>query len=389
VVKIRKPKHKDIGREIVLDAERCILCSRCIRFCEEIPKTGELTMAWRGDHEQLDIAEGHRIDNPYSINVVDICPVGALTSKDFRFQIRAWELRETDTTCPGCATGCSVELHTKHEHAHRLVPKFDPDVNGHWMCDAGRYTYKELDAEDRVKHAVVDGQPMPLLQALQVTARRLQDKKTAVVFSSTATNEANRALAALAELLDAEHFVLGRPPGIGDDILIDSDKNPNTRGAVAAAGEVTKHEAELALELAGRAYEAVFFLDDEGELSDVSLAGLKHITSVCLADRETPLSKACAVVLPAASWAEILGTYVNRQGRLRVVKPAWRPEGERRHRADVIRDLVRLLGGKDLGSARDLTRAIAAEYEHSELMAMLEDMAPARPKLLRFANSRG
>lgn len=389
VEKIRKPKAKDIGREIVLDAERCILCSRCIRFCDELPETGELTMTWRGDREILDISDGHRLDNPYSINVVDICPVGALTSKDFRFAIRAWELRATDTTCPGCATGCAVELHSKHEQAYRLVPREDLDVNGHWMCDEGRYTYKETDPEQRVHHAEIDGSLLALPQALHVTARRLQGKKCAVVFSSTATNEANAALGALADLLEAERFVLGRPPGKADELLRDSDKNPNTRGAHQAAGDITKHEGELALELAGRAYEAVIFLDDEGEVSPLVLQGLGNLTSVVLADRRTKLSDACRIVLPAASWAEILGTYTNRQGRLRMVQPAWTPQGDRRHRADLLRDLVLALGGEDVPSARDRTKALAEEHNHPILLARLADDVPARPRLLRFANSRG
>jgi NADH-quinone oxidoreductase subunit G len=389
VEKIRKPKHLDIGREIVLDAERCILCSRCVRFCEEIPGTAELTMLERGDRETLGIADGHRIDNQYSVNVVDICPVGALTAKDFRFAIRAWELRATETTCPGCATGCAVELHAKHEQAYRMVPRQDDDVNGHWMCDEGRYTYKELDPANRVHHAVIDGQSIALPQALQITARRLQGKKAAVVFSSTATNEANLALAELALVLQAECFVLGRPAGEGDDILRDADKNPNTRGAHAAAGDVGKHAAELALELAGRAFEAVVFLDDEGEVSEVVLSSIGQLTSVCLADRATPLAEACRIVLPAASWAEALGTYTNRQGRLRAVRPAWRPEGERMHRADLVRQLILALGGKDIGSARDRTKALAQEHGHAQLLEELRDQEPQRPRLLRFGNSRG
>jgi NADH-quinone oxidoreductase subunit G len=389
VEKIRKPKAVDIGREIILDAERCILCTRCVRFCEEIPGTAELVMTQRGDRETLDIAEGHRLDNKYSLNVVDICPVGALTAKDFRFAIRAWELRATDTTCPGCATGCAVELHAKHEQAYRLVPRHDEDVNGHWMCDEGRYTYKELDPRHRVYHAVIDGQAIALPQALAITARRLQGKKAAVVFSGCATNEANLAAAELATLLQAERFVLGRPPGEHDEILIDADKNPNTRGAHAAAGAISKHEAELALELAGRAYEAVVFVDDEGGLSDVVLSSLSQLTSVCLADRHSPLAQACRIVLPAASWAEVLGTYTNRQGRLRAVRPAWRPEGERMHRAELVRQLVLALGGRDIGSARDRTRALAAEHQHAELLDLLAEDEPKRPRLLRFGNSRG
>lgn len=389
VAKIRKAKHKDIGREIVLDQERCILCSRCVRFCEEIPKTAELTMVSRGEHEMLDIHDDHPIDNRYSLNVVDICPVGALTSKDFRFAIRAWELSSTPTTCPGCATGCAVELHTKHESAYRLVPRNDPEVNGHWMCDEGRYTYKELAVEDRVEYATVDGQELPLPDAVAITAERLRGKKVAVVFSSTATNEANLALAELADLLEGERFVLGRPPGEDDDILRDSDKNPNTAGARAAAGDVTKHEGELALELAGRAYQAVIFLDDAGELSEVSLGGLSGIISVCLADRHTALADACRVLLPARSWAESLGTYTNRQGKLRVVRPAWRAGGDRKHRADLVRDLLLALGRRNVATAKERSRVLAEDHKHAELAALSEPATKARPTLLRWAHTRG
>ena len=389
VVKVRKPKHKDIGRDIVLDAERCILCSRCIRFCEEIPKTSELTMTYRGDHEIIDVHPGHRLDNEYSVNTVDICPVGALTSKDFRFAIRAWELHKTDTTCPGCATGCSVELHAKHEQAYRLVPREDTEVNGHWMCDEGRQTYKELDPEARVRYALVDGHEVPLPDAIAITADRLRGKKVAVVFSSTATNEANLALAELAELLEAERFVLGRPLGRGDDILKDADKNPNTAGAHIAAGDVTKHEGELALELAGRAYQAVVVLDDSGELSEVSLGGLRGVTSVCLADRHTPLADACKIQLPAASWAEVLGSYTNRQGKLRMIQPAWRAEGDRKHRADLVGDLLVALGRRNVASARERTRVLAEQHDHRALLHLSDDRKPARPTLLRWAHSRG
>ncbi|MEM6993809.1 MAG: 2Fe-2S iron-sulfur cluster-binding protein [Myxococcota bacterium] len=388
VPKIRKAKHKDIGREIVLDAERCILCSRCVRFCEEIPETSELTMTYRGDHESIDVHSGHRLDNAYSLNTVDVCPVGALTAKDFRFAIRAWELGKVDTTCPGCGTGCAVELHTKHERAYRVVPREDPEVNGHWMCDEGRYTYKELDPADRVQYATVDGHEVALPDAVAIAAERLRGKKVAVVFSSTATNEANLALAELADVLGGERFVLGRPPGPGDKILRDADKNPNSAGASEAAG-ASKHEGELALELAGRAYQAVIVLDDSGEMSEVSLGGLRGITSVCLADRHTPLADACKILLPAASWAEILGSYTNRQGKLRMVQPAWRAEGDRKHRADLVRDLLIALGQRDVPTAKARTRALAEQHQHRELLRLSDDPKPARPTLLRWANSRG
>ncbi len=412
VPKIRKPKHKDIGREIVLDSERCILCSRCVRFCEEIPGTAELTMTHRGDHQEIDIASAnHRLDNAYSINTVDICPVGALTAKDFRFAIRAWELTATPTTCPGCATGCAVELHTKHEQAYRLVPRHDAAVNGHWMCDEGRYTYKELDPKARVHHAEIDGKQVSLPSAVaEVAERLLGARKLAVVFSASATNEANDALRELAEALarplrasahttgqrtsarlgiEATRYVLGHPRGEGDAILRDADKNPNTIGALAAAGDVDKHEAELALELAGRAYDAVLFLDDSGELSQVALQGLAGITSVCLAARRTPLADACSIVLPAASWAEALGTFTNRQGLLRVVQPAWRPEHDRKHRADLLRELMLAMGLRNVATAKERTRVLAEKHQHTELLALVTDPQAMRPTLLRWAHTRG
>jgi len=143
-IKVKKAKVVDIGPRIVLDQERCILCTRCIRVCDEVAKTHQLEMADRGDHEILTTAPGHKLDNPYSLNTVDVCPVGALTSKDFRFAMRAWELYTTPSICPGCATGCNVEVHHSRGKIQRLIPRQNDRVNEHWMCDEGRLTYKRV-----------------------------------------------------------------------------------------------------------------------------------------------------------------------------------------------------------------------------------------------------
>src|SRR5690606_3792036 len=218
------------------------------------------------------------------------------------------------------------------------------------------------------------------------------------VFSASATNEANLALRDLCEVLEqrakgglqATRYVLGHPRGEGDEILRDADKNPNTNGAhdaaAGAAGHVDKHEAELALELAGRAYDAVLFLDDSGELSQVALQGLSGITSVCLAARRTPLAQACSIVLPAASWAEILGTFTNRQGLLRVVRAAWRPEHDRKHRADLLRDLMLAMGLRHVATAKERSRLLAEQHQHAELQALVADPKAMRPPLLRWAH---
>ena len=158
-IKVKKDKVVDIGKHIVLDQERCILCTRCIRVCDEVAGVHELEMADRGDHEVLTTAPGHRLDNPYSLNTVDVCPVGALTAKDFRFAMRAWELYATPSICPGCATGCSIEVHASRGRIYRLVPRPNPAVNEHWMCDEGRFTYKRVHAA-RLAAPVSEGVPV-------------------------------------------------------------------------------------------------------------------------------------------------------------------------------------------------------------------------------------
>src|SRR5207247_8123017 len=144
-------KQVDLGPNIVLDAERCILCTRCIRVCDEVAHDHQLEMKLRGDHEELCVAPGGQLDNPYSLNTVDVCPVGALTSKDFRFRMRAWFLKETKSLCTNCGTGCSALIGSREEKIYRFTPRDNDAVNGSWMCDAGRLNYKWIQREDRLK----------------------------------------------------------------------------------------------------------------------------------------------------------------------------------------------------------------------------------------------
>ena len=144
-IKVHKHKVVDLGPHIVLDQERCILCTRCIRVCDEVAQTHQLEMAHRGDREVLTTAPGQQLDNPYSLNTVDVCPVGALTAKDFRFTMRAWELYTTPSVCTGCATGCNIEVHhAQRRRSTAWCRAHNPAVNKYWMCDEGRFTYKTL-----------------------------------------------------------------------------------------------------------------------------------------------------------------------------------------------------------------------------------------------------
>ena len=151
--KVKKRKVVDLGSKIVLDTERCILCSRCVRFTDEVSKTHELGIFDRGDKSEIGIFKDKPLENNYALNTVDICPVGALTSKDFRFKQRVWYMKTADSLCTGCATGCAIHTDYNEEGLWRVRPRHNPEVNGYWMCDKGRGLYKYASPENRLRLA--------------------------------------------------------------------------------------------------------------------------------------------------------------------------------------------------------------------------------------------
>ena len=158
-------KRLDIGERMLLDQERCILCRRCVRFCREISKTGELAIFGIGDKSVLDVYDGHRLDNAYSMNTADICPVGALETKDFHHKLRVWFLEENASVCPGCANGCNIMVSSYRERIWRLLPRRNDAVNDTWMCDAGRLSYKFVNDETRRLRPQVSAEGGALLEA--------------------------------------------------------------------------------------------------------------------------------------------------------------------------------------------------------------------------------
>ena len=144
----------DLGPKIVLDSERCILCSRCVRFTDEVSQTGELGIFHRGDRSEIGVFKDKPLNNNYAFNTVDICPVGALTSKDFRFQQRVWYLKTEDSICPGCATGCNIKVDYNEEGIFRIRPRYNKDINGHWICDKGRMMYVLSNTKGRLLRAL-------------------------------------------------------------------------------------------------------------------------------------------------------------------------------------------------------------------------------------------
>jgi NADH-quinone oxidoreductase subunit G len=401
--KVHKPKVVDLGPEIVLDAERCILCTRCIRVCDEVAHTHQLEMAHRGDREQLTVAPGKQLDNPYSLNTVDVCPVGALTSKDFRFTMRAWELYTTPSVCAGCATGCNDEIHHARGQIYRLVPRENQAVNKFWMCDEGRHTYEEIRTR-RVAGARLSGEPAPLDKALSFAADRISAllkagpdgmKLMGVVLNAQATNEDNYLLLKVANALGIEHvYLAGRPPRPErqDDILRHADVNPNTTGVRAIANALAPGRAkgvpQLSADLDDGALKALWMLGDHVDLDEEAQAALSKLdVAVYQSPHENFLSDQVNVLLPAAAWAEVHGTYTNAKGLVQRIRQAVEPPGEARAHHALIALLAKKLG-------------VAVEYP--SLKALFNEMKGAVPEFasaeygkeapilqLRFAGSRG
>jgi len=233
--KVKKRKVVDLGSKIVLDTERCILCSRCVRFTEEITKTHELGIFNRGDRSEIGVFKDKPLDNDYAVNTVDICPVGALTSRDFRFQQRVWYLKTADSICTGCATGCNIHVDYNEEGIWRVRPRFNEKLNGYWMCDKGRGLYKNTDRKVRLGTAL-QGQgtgwkALKTKKALETIKRLMQKNNPVFVLTGQYTNEEYGALLGYFPKNDFYHWINDEGAFKDfDGLLLRGDRNSNTKG---------------------------------------------------------------------------------------------------------------------------------------------------------------
>lgn len=241
--KVKKRKVVDLGSKIVLDTERCILCSRCVRFTDEVSKTNELGIFNRGDRSEVGTFQDKSLENDYAQNTVDICPVGALTSKDFRFRQRVWYLKSAETICPGCSTGCSVKNYYNEEGFFRVQPVYNKEVNGYWMCDKGRDTYKFVNRDNRL----ITGKLNNKTQSAGFLVKQLSHKfnsdcsSVGVVVTGQYTCEEYEELFRFIKSKNIS-FVYHWQNNLEtkedfDGLLIRGDKNPNTAGLLKAATE--------------------------------------------------------------------------------------------------------------------------------------------------------
>lgn len=336
--KIKKPKNVDIGPRIRLDDERCIMCSRCIRFMDEVADDPVLGFTDRGTHTTLSVHPGRKLDSNYGLNTVDICPVGALTSNDFRFQMRVWFLKETPSIDVNCGTGCNTTIWTRGNEIFRITPRENNEVNSAWMPDSHRLAFHEIYSERRLTSPLTNsgGQhaPTTMDKAVKEAAlgfAGLSGNEVAIIASAGGTNEELLLIKKIKEALGTDNLVLIGRFADSDGKLISADRNPNTTGAKLVLGndnpfaQFDQIKGDIA---SGQIKAALVIGEDltESGYSTDELGKLQHLVVLNILSNGT--AGKAHVVLPGASFAEKRGSMVNVTGRLQKLNRAILPPGD-------------------------------------------------------------
>ncbi len=355
--KVHKPKRVDLGPRIVLDDERCILCTRCIRFTKDIVGDDAIGIVNRGSHNTITAYPGRVFDNNYTLNTVDICPVGALTSRDFRFQMRVWFLKETRSVCTSCARGCNIIIGSRQDRIYRYEPRENGAVNSCWMCDYGRLNYKWIGRADRLSAIRVQkaGNANPSLTWIEVL-KELSDKlnaatpgSVAIVASARQTNEELYLLGQIARKLGAVTDSVPRT-GDSDKLLLMADRNPNSEGARhmgIAAEPMGSNLPKIAQGIRDGKIRTLIVFGEDVTRNGIGADLLGKLETLIVSDilpNET--TKAAHYLLPGCAHAEKRGTFTNFEGRVQKFMKAVEPPGDARAEWDFLRELVVSLNGQ-------------------------------------------
>ena len=373
--KTRRRKAFNLGPLVKLDQERCILCTRCVRFTRNVTRTNEIQVFNRGHKGEIGIFEDKPLNNAYSGNVVDVCPVGALTSADFRFKARVWFLRGTDSVCGGCSTGCNLRIdHSARATGggipgytatdgkiYRTVGRRNVEVNKSWLCDEGRLSFHSLERWPRLHHAKAGSETKPIAELLPTIHERFQtirdhDGDGAVAALGSAGNT-NEALFLMTKYFKGRvDFRLAREVELykkeQDELLRRLDKHPNTQGALDL-GLCTLNGLRGVRDLADKkAIRAIWISfhpqlvgDDAAEIIDgiTSLIGAIDF-SVVSTTHDFPWVRGASVLLPVAAWSEEKGTFTNYAGRVQITNRAVMPPGHAQPLHVLMAGLLALAG---------------------------------------------
>ena len=369
-VKVHKPKAVDLGPRITLDAERCVLCTRCIRFTADVANDDALGIVNRGSYNAISTYPGQPFDNNYTLNTVDICPVGALTSDDFRFQMRVWFLKQTKSLCTGCGTGCNTVIGSRENRMYRYEPRQNDAVNSCWMCDAGRLDYKWIARDDRLDKVRGPEGDTVWPNALKDISDYLvsaDEGSVAIVASARQTNEELFLLNKLAKRFKAITDVVPRK-GQADNLLVNEDRNPNTTGA-RLTGMTTKRVGSKFAAItrgiaSGKIKTLIVYGEDVTQYGiDVKLLGkLKMLIVSDILPSAT--TKYANYLLPGCAHAEKRGTFTNVKGRVQKFSKALDPPGDAMPEWEVLHELVHNVTGLDgFNTIEGLFNQMAAEVK--------------------------
>jgi NADH-quinone oxidoreductase subunit G len=389
------PNKPNIGPNVTLFTDRCILCSRCVRFTREISGEAELQVINRGDHSEIDIFPGDSLDNKLASNVVDICPVGALCSKDFLYTHRVWNLKTKDSVCADCSTGCSIHLDSDKNIVYRLRPRYNPQAQGHFMCDDGRLGYHYVNSKERFLRPMArrGGELVPLswteatteIRQAFTTAAKKGEGVVGVLSPFLTCEEAYLLAKFLKGLSPLVKLALGPVPIVGEDdsypkdrrgqpgqpvkFTIRAEKCPNRRGVEAVLsrfqGKVIGFD-EIAQSAAEGRVQALYLTagyppHPGGWVSEAQAEAIKKVPLVVCHDiLPSPVSAFAHYLLPGATFAEKDGTFVNHSGLAQAVQWGVTPTGECRTEGQVFLELLQRRG---LAHAPTLRKEMAGEIK--------------------------
>ena len=348
--KVHKPKAVDLGPHIVLDAERCVLCTRCIRFSADIAGDDALGIVNRGSYNSIATFPGAPFDNNYTLNTADICPVGALTSKDFRFQMRVWFLKETNSLCTGCATGCNTVIGSRENKMYRQEPRENDAVNGPWMCDSGRLDYKWIGSEKRLSKLNGATDWSTILAEITTNLEKAAVTSLAIIASARQTNEELFLLKKLADKFEAITDSVPRN-GEGDHLLVNADKNPNSNGArlIGIAGETLGANLPAIAEgIENGTIKSLIVFGEDVTQHGISAALLEKLDLLIVSDIFANATTARAhYLLPGCAYAEKRGTFTNVKGQVQKFMKALDAPGNARAEWEFLHELVENVTGQN------------------------------------------
>jgi len=371
--KVKRVKHRQIGPYIVFDAERCILCTRCVRFCRDVVGTGELGVVFRGAQSEIDLFPGKQLENRYSGNVIDLCPVGALTSQQYRFQARPWDLvKQEPSVCPGCSRGCSTLLDVRHLERKgpeilRVRPRHNGEVNGYWICDIGRFETLPVLGRCQIRGPALRRgealEPVAVPEAVAALGSRLATLlgeagpgAIGIIASSRLTCEELYLVKRLAkDVLGTPHLDFRVRPAqqeggdaAEDHLLLRRDRTANSEGArrlgILPGSGGRDVAGMLRAARAGEIQALLIFGEDlieEAGLPEAAEA-LAALGLLAVWDlRETATARRAHVLFPLAGATEKDGSFVNFAGRLQRITKVVEPEGAVPSLGEVLGALAR------------------------------------------------